>query len=118
MPLIETAEAPITTPDFAIHLTDRRWVRNDGTEVKLTPIEWRLVEMLVSHAGHLVTQAELLQHVWGPKAVTKTHYLRVYLAGIRHKIEPDPSRPRYFITAPGLGLRFDPSACDRRRLLG
>ena len=63
--------------------------------------------------GHLVTQAELLQGVWGPKAAEKTHYLRVQMAAIRRKVEPDPARPRYFITAPGLGLRFDPPAGDR-----
>jgi two-component system KDP operon response regulator KdpE len=69
--------------------------------------------MLVHRAGHLVTQAELLQGVWGPDAVHKTHYLRVQLAAIRRKVEPDPAHPRYFITAPGLGLRFDPRAADR-----
>jgi two-component system, OmpR family, KDP operon response regulator KdpE len=103
-------ELPVTTDDFTVDLTDRRWLRSDGTEVHLTPTEWRLVEMLIRRPGRLVTQAELLAGVWGPKAVTRTEYLRVYLAGIRHKIEPDPSRPRYFLTAPGLGLRFDPDA--------
>ena len=99
----------VTTADFTAHVTDRIWLRCDGTEVKLTPIEWRLVEMLIRRAGHLVTQAELLEGVWGPKAVDKTHYLRVQMVAIRHKVEPDPARPRYFITASGLGLRFDPA---------
>ena len=66
--------------------------------------------MLIRRPGRLVPQAELLAGVWGPDAIERTEYLRVYLAGIRQKIEPDPSRPRYFLTAPGLGLRFDPDA--------
>jgi two-component system KDP operon response regulator KdpE len=97
-----------TTTDFTVDLRDRRWLQRDGTEVRLTPTEWRLIEMLVRRAGHLVTQAELLEGVWGPKAISKNHYLRVQLAAIRRKVEPDPARPRYFITAPGLGLRFEP----------
>ncbi len=101
-------QRPVMTDDFTIHIGDRRWLRPDGTEVKLTPTEWRLVEVLVDRAGHLVTQAEVLQRVWGPKAVAKPHYLRVQMAAIRAKVEPDPARPRYFITAPGLGLRFEP----------
>jgi two-component system KDP operon response regulator KdpE len=98
---------PVVTADFTIHLSDRRWIRPDGSEVRLTPTEWRLVEMLVRHAGHLVTQAELLRGVWGPDAVEKTDYLRVHIAAVRRKVEPEPARPRYFRTAPGLGLRFD-----------
>jgi two-component system KDP operon response regulator KdpE len=99
-------ELPITTADFTIHLQDRRWAPRDGPEVSLTPIEWRLVEVLVRRAGHLVTQEELLRGVWGPQAVTKSQYVRVQIAAIRRKVEPDPSHPRYFVTAPGLGLRF------------
>ena len=63
--------------------------------------------MLVQHMGHLVSREELLVSVWGPQAADKTQYLRVHMASIRRKVEPDPSRPRYFVTAPGLGLRFD-----------
>jgi two-component system, OmpR family, KDP operon response regulator KdpE len=106
-------EVPIVTSDFTIHVRDRRWVRSDGAEIRLTPIEWRLVEVLTAHAGHLVPQADLLQRVWGPKAVDKPNYLRVQVAGIRRKVEPDPAHPRYFVTAPGLGLRFDPEVRDR-----
>jgi two-component system, OmpR family, KDP operon response regulator KdpE len=100
-------EEPVTTDDFVVHLADRRWVTTAGAEVRLTPTEWRFVEILLRHAGHLVTQAELLRGVWGPKALEKSHYLRVQIAGIRRKVEPDPAHPRYFITAPGLGFRFD-----------
>ncbi len=99
-------ERPVSTADFTIHLQDRRWVRSDGVEVSLTPTEWRLVEVLVRRAGHLVTQEELLRGVWGPKAVHNSQYVRVQIAAIRRKVEPDPSHPRYFVTAPGLGLRF------------
>jgi two-component system KDP operon response regulator KdpE len=109
----DVEDTAVITADFTVHLHDRRWLQRDGTEVRLTPIEWRLVEMLIVRAGHLVTHAELLEGVWGPKAKEKTHYLRVQLTAIRRKVEPDPPRPRYFITAPGLGLRFDPSACER-----
>jgi two-component system, OmpR family, KDP operon response regulator KdpE len=103
------SDPPITTADFTVDLADRRWVRFDGTEVRLTPTEWRLVEVLIRRPGHLVTQAELLRRVWGPDSLDKPEYLRVYLNGIRHKVEPDPARPRYFITAPGVGLRFQTS---------
>jgi two-component system KDP operon response regulator KdpE len=99
-------EPPIVTDDFMIELTDRHVVRADGTEVQLSPIEWTLIEALVRRAGHLVTREELLAAVWGPDAVEKTQYLRVYMASIRHKLEPDTKHPRYFVTAPGLGLKF------------
>jgi two-component system KDP operon response regulator KdpE len=100
-------ERPIVTPDFTMHIADRRFVRADGGEVTMSPTEWRLIEVLVHHAGHLVTREELLVSVWGPQAATKTQYLRVHMASIRQKAEPDPSRPRYFVTIPGLGLRFE-----------
>jgi two-component system KDP operon response regulator KdpE len=96
-------ESPVTTADFTIHLADRRWLPADGSEVRLTPTEWKVVEMLVNRPGHLVTQAELLQAIWGPKAIERTEYLRVHMTTIRRKVEPDPAHPRYFLTAPGLG---------------
>jgi two-component system KDP operon response regulator KdpE len=99
---------PIVTADFTMHLADRRLLRSDETEVSLSPTEWKLVEVLAQHLGHLVTREELLVSVWGPDGASKVQYLRVYMASIRRKLEPDPSRPRYFVTAPGLGLRFDP----------
>jgi two-component system, OmpR family, KDP operon response regulator KdpE len=105
----EEDERPVSTADFTIHVADRLLVRSDGTEVRLTPTEWRLVEVLVRRPGHLVGQRELLGAVWGPRALDKTDYIRVYLAAIRRKLEPERGRPRYFLTAPGLGLRFDPT---------
>ena len=100
-------EALITTPAFSIDLTAKR-VTQEGDEVHLTPTEWHLIEMLVRHPGKLVSQRQLLQEVWGPQYETETNYLRVYLAQVRRKLEPDPSKPRYFITEPGMGYRFDP----------
>ena len=79
-----------------------------GDDVKLTPTEWAIVELLVRNPGQLVSQRQLLQEVWGPQYETETNYLRVYLAQIRRKLEPDPARPRYFITEPGMGYRFEP----------
>jgi two-component system KDP operon response regulator KdpE len=112
--LMDNVDLPVTTADFTVHLNDRRWIQRDGTEVRLTPTEWRLVEMLIRRAGHLVTQAELLEGVWGAKGIDKPHYLRVQLVAIRRKVEPDPAHPRYFITAAGLGLRFDPDGAPVR----
>jgi two-component system KDP operon response regulator KdpE len=102
-------EVPIITEDFIIDFAERRVERPDGSEVQLSPIEWKLIESLAHRAGHLVTREALLEATWGPDAVDKAQYLRVYMASIRRKLEPDRSRPRYFVTAPGLGLRFDPS---------
>jgi len=106
--------AVVETPDFAVDLAAKRVVRTGragpaaGEEVRLTPIEWGLVEALVRNAGKLVAQRALLQQVWGPEYGTETNYLRVHLAHIRRKLEPDPSRPRYFLTEPGMGYRFEP----------
>jgi two-component system KDP operon response regulator KdpE len=77
-------------------------------EVHLTPTEWAILEVLVRHPGRLITQRHLLQQVWGPAYEKETNYLRVYLAQLRRKLEPDPSRPRYLITEPGMGYRFQP----------
>jgi two-component system KDP operon response regulator KdpE len=99
-------EAPIIeTTDFTIDLGTKR-VRSDGKEVHLTPTEWQIVEVLTRNRGKLVPQQQLLQQVWGPEYETETHYLRIYIGQIRRKLERDPSRPRYFITEPGMGYRF------------
>ena len=78
----------------------------DGEPVRLTPTEWHLLEVLVRNEGKLVGQRQLLQEVWGPQYETETNYLRVYMAQLRRKLEPDPSRPRHLITEPGMGYRF------------
>jgi len=101
-------EAIITTPDFTVDLTAKK-VSTAAGEVRLTPTEWHLVEVLVRNAGRLVTSRQLLREVWGPHYGDETNYLRVHFAHIRRKLEPDPSRPRYFITDSGVGYRFQPN---------
>jgi len=98
-------ERVIATGEFSIDLGAKQ-IHRDGTEVHLTPTEWQIVEVLARHRGKLVTQQQLLQQVWGPQYERETHYLRIYMSQIRRKLEPDPSRPRYFITEPGMGYRF------------
>jgi len=98
-------EPVVTTETLSIDL-QRKVVTRDGVEVKLTPTEWHLVEVLVRHAGRLVSQRQLLQEVWGPQYGTESAYLRVHMAQVRKKLEPDPSRPRHFVTERGMGYRF------------
>jgi two-component system, OmpR family, KDP operon response regulator KdpE len=98
-------ERVISTDDFEIDLGAKQ-IHRDGDELHLTPTEWQIVEVLVRHRGRLVTQQQLLQQVWGPQYEKETHYLRIYMSQIRRKLEPDASRPRYFITEPGMGYRF------------
>jgi len=98
--------ALVETPDFVVDLAAKR-VRRGDVEVRLTPTEWGLVEILVRNAGKLVSQRQLLQDVWGPQYGEETNYLRVHMAHIRRKLEPEASRPRYFITEPGMGYRFE-----------
>ena len=100
-------EPVLATPDFTVDLAAKRVVRGDA-DVRLTPTEWQLLEVLVRNAGRLVTQRQLLQEVWGPQYETEGNYLRVYVAHLRRKLEPDPSRPRYLHTEPGMGYRFQP----------
>ncbi len=101
--------AVVKTPDFVVDLSAKR-IRSEEGEVHLTPTEWHLVEMLVRNPGKLVPQRQLLREVWGPRYETETNYLRVYMAQIRRKLEPEPAHPRYFITEPGMGYRFEGSA--------
>ena len=103
----EPADAVVTTGHFTVDLAARQ-VTVDGTPVRLTPTEWGLLEALVRHPGRLIAQRQLLQSVWGPAYVKETHYLRVYLAQLRRKLEPDPAHPRYLRTEPGMGYRFTP----------
>lgn len=99
-PLIETA-------DFVIDLAAKRVTKPGGDEIRLTPTEWGIVELLASNQGKLVSQVQLLRDVWGPNYGEETNYLRVFMAQIRRKLEPDPGIPRYFITEPGMGYRFE-----------
>lgn len=103
----EPGQAVVTTDHFTVDLAARQ-VRVDGVLVRLTPTEWALLSELVRAPGRLVGQRELLQSVWGPAYQRETNYLRVYLAQLRRKLEPDPANPRYLHTEPGIGYRFTP----------
>ncbi|MGQ0773888.1 MAG: response regulator [Pseudonocardiales bacterium] len=100
-------EPVVTTSSFTIDLAAKK-VHRDGVDVRLTPTEWAILDLLVRHPGRLVSQQQLLTEVWGPACAKETHYLRVYLAQLRRKLEPDPSRPRHLRTEPGMGYRFEP----------
>jgi two-component system, OmpR family, KDP operon response regulator KdpE len=94
-----------------VGLTQSAYFRNDVTEVlarfvHLTPIEYKLLTVLVRYAGRVVTQRQLLQEVWGPHQTSATHYVRVYMGQLRHKLEANPVRPRYLVTEPGVGYRL------------
>jgi two-component system KDP operon response regulator KdpE len=96
----------IETRDLTIDLAARR-VTRDGVDVRLTPTEWRIVEVLARNRGKLVSQRQLLQEVWGPGCRDETGNLREYVARLRRKLESEPSRPRYLVTEAGLGYRFE-----------
>jgi two-component system KDP operon response regulator KdpE len=98
-------EARIESGPLVIDLARHR-VTHDDQVVKLTPIEFRLLAALARHPGRVVTHAQLLREVWGPAASQRHHYLRVFMAQLRQKIEPEPSRPRWLLTEPGVGYRF------------
>ncbi|OLB80654.1 MAG: DNA-binding response regulator [Actinobacteria bacterium 13_2_20CM_2_71_6] len=101
-------EEPVVRTDaFAVDLAAKR-VTRDGHDVRLTPTEWHVLEVLIRHSGKLVPHRQLLQEVWGPRYESETNYLRVYLAQLRAKLEPDPARPRHLLTEPGMGYRFQP----------
>jgi two-component system, OmpR family, KDP operon response regulator KdpE len=92
-------EPAVATAHFTVDLAS-------GSDVRLTPTEWQVLEVLARNRGRLVTGRQLLQDVWGPTYGTETHYLRVYMAQLRRKLEPDPARPRYLLTEPGMGYRM------------
>jgi two-component system KDP operon response regulator KdpE len=101
--------APVTiaTDSFTIDLSAGR-VTAAGTDVRLTPTEWNLLEVLARHAGRVVDHDRLLTEVWGPAYRNQTNYLRVYMATLRRKLEPDAAHPRHLLTEPGRGYRFEP----------
>jgi two-component system KDP operon response regulator KdpE len=101
-------EPVVTTAEFTVDLARKRVTRGD-VDVRLTPTEWQVLEVLVRNADRLVTQRQLLAEVWGPGYQTEANYLRVYMANLRRKLEPDPSAPRYLLTEPGMGYRFLPA---------
>ncbi len=103
----DDAGGVVESSSFTVDLGAHR-VTTEAGEVKLTPTEWHLLEVLVRHPGQLVRRRQLLQEVWGPSYRTETNYLRVYMSQLRHKLEADPTQPRHLITEPGVGYRFEP----------
>ncbi|HEX5144495.1 MAG TPA: response regulator [Mycobacterium sp.] len=101
----DTDEPVVETSSFTVDLAAKKVTRND-LEIHLTPTEWGMLEMLVRNKGKLVGREELLKEVWGPAYAKETHYLRVYLAQLRRKLEIDPSHPRHLLTEAGMGYRF------------
>ncbi len=101
-----------TTTDPVLNFGDvrmdlaRRLVTRSGEPVKLTPTEYALLRLLVQHAGRVLTHRQILKQVWGPQHMDETHYLRVYFAQLRQKLEADPARPRLILTEPGVGYRL------------
>ena len=93
---------------FQADLSRKTITTADGTALHLTPTEWGILEILLRNPGKLIAQRQLLAEVWGPGHTSATHYLRVYLASLRRKLEPDHARPRHLITEPGMGYRFEP----------
>jgi len=91
--------------DIRVDMVKRQVMRGKD-EIRLTPIEYRLLVQLIANLGRVVTHRQLLKEVWGPNHVDDTHYLRVYMAGLRRKLESDPNRPRYIRTEPGVGYRL------------
>ena len=101
----EPPEPVFEAGDLRVDLPDRR-VWRAGEEVHLTPTEYKLLATLVRHAGKVLTHRQLLKEVWGANYVNQSHYVRVYLAQLRQKIEADPARPRLLLTEPGVGYRL------------
>jgi len=101
----ESGEPVFVLADLRVDLVNRL-VQRGADEVHLTPIEYRLLTTLIRHAGKVLTHRQLLKEVWGPDSVFETHYLRVYMAQLRRKLEADPAQPRYLLTEPGVGYRL------------
>jgi len=94
--------------DLVVDLAARRVIPRDGPDIRLTPTEWHLLEVLLRHPGKLLGRQYLLREVWGPGYDDAAGNLRLYMAQLRRKLEPDPSRPRWLLTEPGMGYRFQP----------
>ena len=100
-------EPVVTTDAFTVDLEKHR-VTRDGQDIRLTPTEWKMLEVLVRNPEKLVTQQQLLSEVWGPAYAKETNYLRVYMAQLRRKLEPEAATPRHLVTEAGIGYRFLP----------
>jgi len=108
--------SPVRIADLIVDLAARRVTRRrrdsdtagQAADIRLTPTEWRLLEALLQHPGELLSQQQLLAEVWGPGYARAKGNLRLYIAQLRRKLEPDPARPRWLLTEPGMGYRFQP----------
>jgi two-component system KDP operon response regulator KdpE len=100
--------------DLVIDLAAKRVARPDGTDIRLTPTEWHLLEALLRHPGKLMSQQQLLTEVWGPGYADATGNLRLYMTQLRRKLEPDPARPRWLRTEPGMGYRYQPDGGEQQ----
>ncbi|MEB0771043.1 two-component system response regulator KdpE [Citrobacter portucalensis] len=102
------------SPEPVVHFSNvkvdiaARLVHRGDEEIHLTPIEFRLLAVLLNNSGKVLTQRQLLNQIWGPNAVEHSHYLRIYMGHLRQKLELDPARPRHFLTETGIGYRFMP----------
>ena len=101
----EADEAAFKVGELQVDLL-RRHVAVGGAEARLTPTEYKLLTTLIRHAGKVVTHQQLLREVWGPTHTDQAHYVRIYMAHLRHKLEAEPARPRYLLTEPGVGYRL------------
>jgi two-component system KDP operon response regulator KdpE len=113
----DDAVPTVTFGPVTIDLAARRVTHaTDGgiDDVRLTPTEWHLLEVLLRHPGKLLSQRQLLADVWGPGYDDARGNLRVYMAQLRRKLEADPGRPRYLVTEPGMGYRFEPDATSEQ----
>lgn len=97
----------VTTSSFTVDL-DKRQITKSGMDVRMTPTEWNILDILLRNPDKLITQQQLLTEVWGPAYAKEANYLRVYMAQLRRKLETEPSNPRHLITEPGMGYRFVP----------
>jgi two-component system KDP operon response regulator KdpE len=100
------AQTVFRAGEIEVDVLNRR-VRRGGKDVHLTPTEYRLLVALIKHPGKVLTQRFLLKEVWGPGYVESAHYLRIYMANLRKKLEPEPAQPRHLLTETGVGYRFD-----------
>jgi two-component system KDP operon response regulator KdpE len=109
----ETAEPRVQLGDLVVDLAAKRVTRDaaaeaDQADIRLTPTEWHLLEVLLRNPGKLISQRQLLTEVWGPGYADAAGNLRLYMAQLRRKLEPDPARPRWLLTEPGMGYRYQP----------
>lgn len=101
----EQNQPVLTFSDIQVDIANRR-IQRGAEEIHLTPIEFRLLAVLLNNHGKVLTQRQLLSQVWGPNAVEHSHYLRIYMGHLRQKLERDPARPQHLLTETGIGYRF------------